>query len=222
MVFPGSEIIFGLSSSSDFAKLYTDNNLSEKNLTVKIVDSKKAEFDLKVEFVLKTAKGELLVIKTSDSPLNISEGKSELFLLVNDIPKAKIDVSVRPAKLKTTDGNLNVDELSKPVINFIKILRSKDSIKIKIVGENFYRRRAIFNNDLVKTKYRLTDISFLPKDVLKKTKKLRVLKGRKVIIASYKLLDREQIDNTVLIISNPYGQTFKVIEFPRKGKHKLL
>lgn len=197
-----------ISVSNDLLNLLS----SGSTFQVKIVDSKNQEFTIDASSLINPENINDIQLQLSKIPSSAVQGEGYLILFNNGKPIAKINIFILRSQ-SLTDADI---ELYKPDIQTIVVIRRPKFVKFVIAGKNFFRKKIIVGNKEVLTSKFQTSVSILPNSNLKLVK-TRVLKGKKVIVARYQILNNKLDSKTTVRIVNPYGQTFKVVDIPVKN-----
>ncbi len=211
-----SPIAFALSVDSEFSKNLLSILPRGVITKVKIIDSAGKEFDINAEISLSPVRNKPLIIQTSLVPINVSEGKAILVLLINNEPKARIIVDIYKSQFLRSDDK-GIASL-RPIINSAIVYKNSKFLKLIVGGENFFNKEIFVNGKTITTKTRQTLVSALPKEGLR-LNKVKILKGEKVIVIKYKISHLKRITGRILLsIINPYGQALVPIEIPTNKK----
>ncbi len=158
---------------------------------VTIIDLNNIEYQVKVNHLIHDDLTKSLIVQTDIVPEEVSNGPGALILSISGIQIARINVTI------SNKFQLEESRNKRPVIDSVKIVRVKKILRLKILGSNFTGKN--------------TSISLLP-DTGLELKNLVFSKGKKHILATWKIIDETIEGSRSLGIINPFGQTFTTIE----------
>jgi|GEM_PF-3102911 len=207
----GSPASFTIDPNSDFYMTYLSNIQDGQGFQIKIVDSKNQEFTVTASIQRNPDDPSQVSVNISKVPGAVVSGVGSLIFLSNGNPIAKINAYIIRSET-LSDGEI---EQLQPQVQSVVVIRNKRRVKFIILGKNFFRKTiSIGGGKEINTGKVQSSVSVIPNSKLKR-KSIKVLNGKKIIVAKYVLVGDKNIPNKITIrVINPYGQIFKSIDIP--------